>query len=188
MDSTLRRLQVISHQLETSPTIGSHDDDVKELDNFFSQEDANFKCFGCSKTNERGLKLKYFANKRGEVFAWINATDDLTSFPGVVHGGILSLILDDCAFWTLYNKLSKLALTSKIEVTFLKVAKTGSPLEVRGHVEKVDGKRVTVKVIIRDNDGEICASASVIYYLAPEEQIRKVIGGSMDLYRKHLVV
>lgn len=51
-------------------------------------------CVVCSPFNTNGLLLEFISGKNGSVTATFSRGKDLEGYPGVVHGGILSSILD----------------------------------------------------------------------------------------------
>jgi acyl-coenzyme A thioesterase PaaI-like protein len=59
-------------------------------------EDPSFgkNCIGCSPRNVKGLHL-HFAPHGHEVRAEVLLDDSYESYPGMIHGGIIALILDE---------------------------------------------------------------------------------------------
>jgi acyl-coenzyme A thioesterase PaaI-like protein len=52
-------------------------------------------CFACGPDNSRGLRLQFEIDEDGEAIAeWI-PDPDLEGFEGIVHGGIISTVLDE---------------------------------------------------------------------------------------------
>ena len=52
------------------------------------------KCVVCSSKNARGLHIDYDINKDGIVRATFKCDASLEGYPGMVHGGVISSILD----------------------------------------------------------------------------------------------
>jgi uncharacterized protein (TIGR00369 family) len=56
------------------------------------------KCFVCGLQNPVGLKLAFYENAEAEqVRAEFTVPDEYQGYPGVVHGGIVSAVLDEVA-------------------------------------------------------------------------------------------
>lgn len=59
-------------------------------------------CFGCSTHNAASLGLRfYYDPEHDEAVSFFSASSAHSSFPGVVHGGIISVLADEVAYWAL---------------------------------------------------------------------------------------
>ncbi len=57
-------------------------------------ENSNY--FGCSLKNESGLHMKFYSTeKRESVISWLTVPDHLCGWSNLVHGGIISTMLDE---------------------------------------------------------------------------------------------
>jgi acyl-coenzyme A thioesterase PaaI-like protein len=102
---------------------------VKKIENIFEQ-DPQFNCFGCAHKNDTGLKLEFFYDEDAEeVFSITTLGNQYASFTGIVHGGIISTVMDDIAFWTMFQSVKKFALTTKMETEFKQPVRPNTPLE-----------------------------------------------------------
>jgi acyl-coenzyme A thioesterase PaaI-like protein len=54
----------------------------------------DYRCFGCSPSNDRGLRLQ-FAHTDGGIECAFELDRTFESYPGVVHGGMSSTICDE---------------------------------------------------------------------------------------------
>jgi len=52
------------------------------------------RCIVCSSDNPRGLQLTFDVDNNGNVEATFHCDESFEGYPGIIHGGILSLILD----------------------------------------------------------------------------------------------
>jgi acyl-coenzyme A thioesterase PaaI-like protein len=149
---------------------------AREIENIFAKL-YGYRCFGCDPANASGLKVKLFADdEKGEVFTSIKTEDRLSGFPGVLHGGIQCTLIDEVAFWVMFDKLKKIGVTVKIEMEFLNTVKTSSPIEVRGKVDRIEGRDVFIDVSILNEKNEVCTRGRVVYYIAKKETIFKILG------------
>ena len=72
-----------------------------------TSEDHN--CFGCSPRNEAGLKMVFHINQEGDTaVSWLSVPDHLCGWANMVHGGIISTILDEAMGWAALVILKKL--------------------------------------------------------------------------------
>jgi len=75
------------------------------------QEVINYwkgRCFGCSTTNERGLKLRFWSSEQG-CFTKCVIPDYLCGIGGLAHGGIVYLLMDEVCEWTIISRLGDLS-------------------------------------------------------------------------------
>lgn len=110
-------------------------------------------CFGCSPINPHGLRMKFFSGD-GALFSWLTVPDHLCGWDTLVHGGVLSTILDETMGWTAIHFIKKFAMTNSMTVEFLKPVRVGENIRVEGRVVETDGRReATVEgLLYKDNE------------------------------------
>ena len=89
-------------------------------------------CFACS--NPSGLNLRFFHAEDGVVTDYV-VPDNFCGFDGMVHGGFISMILDETCCWALFARYGRLGVTRQLTVRFLLPVPTGEPLQVEGRVQ-----------------------------------------------------
>ncbi len=129
-------------------------------------------CFACGELNAHGLHLAlHFEPDR----CWVELPigRDFEGWEGIVHGGILTTILDEVMAWSLLAH-DTWGVTARISVTFRRPVPVGSRLRADGRV--VEARRRTFKTEGRiiDADGVELASAEGLYVAAPEGQKREL--------------
>jgi acyl-coenzyme A thioesterase PaaI-like protein len=120
-------------------------------------------CFGCGPANEAGLRLKFVLDKKHKRFVCrFRLQRRFVGPPAHAHGGIIATILDEAM-----GKVSKLhnliALTSKMEITYLKPVPLFKPLIVEGWDVGVRGREHYRAAEIRNRDGEVLASGKATF-------------------------
>ncbi len=122
-------------------------------------------CFACGVNNPSGLKLEFCLKSdpsRGAVPAKIETkftpAKIYQGFTNVVHGGIISLILDE-AMLNLLWKIGKPALTVKLDVDFKRPAKVGEELFFEAEIEKEEKRLIYAKAHAQTQDGTLIAQA-----------------------------
>ena len=126
---------------------------------------SNLGCFACGADNPYGLKMTFYADD-ASVYSDINLPKHVSGWNKLVHGGILSVILDEIMSWAVLNILKKMALTRTMTIEFIKpvpieqtLKAVGKPLEVMGrHGALLSGE-------IFDEKGELCAKSEGNYAL-----------------------
>jgi uncharacterized protein (TIGR00369 family) len=148
----------------------------REIENVFT-DFPGYGCFACDPRNTLGLRMKFFADdEKDEVFVRIKPEEHFSGFPGILHGGVQCALVDEVAFWAMFDKLKRIGVTSKVEMEFLSPVPTSSLLEIRGKIDKIQGRRVFVSVSILNEDGEVCTRSRVTYYIPRKEILFKIMG------------
>lgn len=148
----------------------------REIENTFIDFPDN-KCFACHPDNEHGLKLRFFADDdKGEVFTKVKPQEYFAGFPGILHGGVQCALVDEVAFWAMFDKVGKIGLTTKVEINYNKKVDSNIELEVRGKVTRIRGRYVFVEATIYNDMGEECTTSNVVYFLPKKETAFEVLG------------
>ena len=149
---------------------------IREVKNEFLDFPDN-NCFACHPNNDLGLKLKFFADdETGEVFTKVKPADHFAGFPGILHGGVQCALVDEVAFWAMFDKIKKIGLTTKVEINYIKKVDSSMELEVRGKISKIRGRHVVVDTKIINDKGIECTSSKVTYFLPKKDIVFDVLG------------
>ena len=54
----------------------------------------NHGCFGCGSMNPSGLRMKFFTDETS-IVSWVNVPQHLCGWSNLVHGGVISTLLDE---------------------------------------------------------------------------------------------
>jgi len=129
-------------------------------------------CFVCGLQNPIGLKLAFYEDPDSEqVQAKFVVPDEYQGYPGVVHGGIVSAILDEVAGRAvlLHGSDEALMATLSLTVRFRRPTPTETPLTGVGWVERMGGVGARVAGEIRLPDGTVTAECEAVLANVPEE-------------------
>ncbi|MBM3308173.1 MAG: PaaI family thioesterase [Candidatus Eisenbacteria bacterium] len=118
-------------------------------------------CFACGTRNSRGLGLR-FDFDGGEAAADVVFDEAFQGYEGIVHGGIVSTVLDE-AMVTVLNEMGELALTAELVVRFVSPARVGEPLRVTGRLVAGRGKLRKLEALLARPDGTEVARARSTY-------------------------
>jgi len=117
------------------------------------------RCFGCGPLNEDGLQL-VFLPKGDTSVTEFEVPERYQSWRGVVHGGMVALMLDEAVGWAAWHQ-GRPGVTGKLEVRYRLPLRVGERVRVTG---RVDGARRSLVYasarIERVSDGAIVAEAS----------------------------
>lgn len=148
----------------------------REVKNVFTGMPDN-NCFACHPNNPSGLRLKFYADdETREVYTRIKPDRHFAGFPGILHGGIQCALVDEVAFWTMFDSIGKLGLTTRVDIQYQKAVSSGVVLEVRGKISKIRDRLVVVDAWITDEEGTECTKSRVTYYLPTRDVLFEVIG------------
>ena len=136
------------------------------------------QCYGCGRLNEQGHQIKSYWD--GEETVCIYTPKPYhTAIPGYVYGGMVASLIDCHGTGTAAAAGYKAEgremdtdpplryVTASLKVDYLKPTPLGPPLEVRGKIKEVKGRKVVVEVTVSANS-EICAQGEVIAVQMPE--------------------
>lgn len=138
-------------------------------------------CYGCGRLNEQGLKIKSYWD--GEESVCIHEPDPrYTAIPGFVYGGMIASLIDchgtGTAAAATYRAEGREMdtdpplrfLTASLHVDYLLPTPIGVPLEIRGRVKEIKGRKVIVEATLSAG-GKICARGQVVAVQVPEHLI-----------------
>lgn len=95
------------------------------------------RCFGCGPLNHDGLSMTFLPSADGtSVCDAYVVPDRFQSWKGVVHGGIVALILDEAVGWAAWHA-GHPGVTGKLEVRFRQPLRLGEQVRVVGRVDEV---------------------------------------------------
>jgi acyl-coenzyme A thioesterase PaaI-like protein len=117
-------------------------------------------CFGCGDDNPIGLHLR-FAAEGDSVRASFTPNADHQGFGGIVHGGIISTILDEAMAWATAHA-GVWAMTGDMRVRFRRPLNIGEPTVVTARVSGVRGRLVTTasELLVRGDDSPVATATA----------------------------
>lgn len=133
----------------------------------------NGKCFGCSKVNDCGLGLRFYLSEKG-CYTKCSVPDHLCGVDGVVHGGMIALLLDEVSQWTMIARIGKMGLTREMTVRYLKPVPTNSEIVVEARIEAQDEKNIALHSTVRSKDNELLAEGESKWMMANPSMIARI--------------
>lgn len=114
-------------------------------------------CFACGQSNHHGLKLIFYTDDK-QVYTNFQVPVHLAGWSNLVHGGIITTVLDETIAWTGIFLLQKYMLTKNIHVEFLKPVRVGQELYSAGLIEEKKTERdIKISSRIYDSEGTVLA-------------------------------
>ncbi len=133
-------------------------------------------CYVCGQQNRLGLQMRFFVEDK-VVKAEFTPNESQLGYPNVVHGGILSAILDEIMGWPLALLTKRLSVTTQLQMRFLKPVTFGQTYIVHAQVVNVERKLWKGRGEIRDKANTLYVEGSGIYMPYSAEDTQK-----MDLH------
>jgi len=114
-------------------------------------------CFVCGKNNPGGLQLSFEIDKERQTLkTTFVASPTFQGWDGIVHGGIISTLLDE-AMAKLVYELGYQSVTVSLEIKFKKPAPILEPLLVYGEITEVNRRVVRAKARLTKENGTLLA-------------------------------
>ena len=143
---------------------------LQKIENF----DGDRGCFACGMNNPVGLHMEFYTDGH-TVFSWLKVPPQLCGWRHIIHGGIISTILDEVMSWTAHHMIKKLILTRSIQVEFLHPLFVEKEIRAEGRVRRLNSDREAVLAaeIINDS-GKPCARATGTFALLTPKVARRL--------------
>jgi uncharacterized protein (TIGR00369 family) len=118
-----------------------------------------------------GFKMRLATDGR-VVSARFQFLPEHAGFKGVVHGGVISTVLDEVMAWACAVQTRQFAYCAELTVRFRQPARPGHAVEARGEVKENRRNRIfETHAELRAATGEILAEATGKYLPIPREEL-----------------
>ena len=124
-----------------------------------NDEDRNQWCFGCGPQNPFGLKLSFTEQDDDTYITHFTGQQQHQGYDGIMHGGIVSTLLDEIMARYLYAKGMN-AVTARLEIRYAKPTPIGVPLLIKGKISGHKGRIYETMGTIELPDGTITAQGT----------------------------
>jgi len=138
-------------------------------------------CYGCGRLNEHGLHIRSYW-QGDETVATFQPQPYHIAVPGYVYGGLIASLLDCHATGTAAAAAYRAAgremgtlpalryVTASLQVDYLRPTPLGVPLEVRGRVLEISGRKVVVHATLSAEE-QVCARGKIVAVQMPEHML-----------------
>ena len=141
-------------------------------------KDEHSVCYGCGRLNSDGLKIKSHW-KGDESVCTFMPRPYHTAIQGYVYGGLIASIIDCHGTGTAAAASYRAAgvamdsetdfrfVTASLHVDYLRPTPIDAPMELRGRVKEIKGRKVVVDVTVTSK-GDVCVRGQVVAVQMPE--------------------
>ncbi len=114
--------------------------------------------------------MRFVTGDDGCVYADYTPRAEHQSYPGVMHGGLITAMLDEIIGRTAIAS-NLWCMTVKLEVRFKKPVPIGAPLKVKGALTRKTNRLIEGRGEIRLSDNTLAVEATGTYLKMPDDQI-----------------
>lgn len=140
-----------------------------------NKQENSKKCIVCGLENHAGLKASFYELENGEVVAIFKPLEEHQSYPGRLHGGIASAILDETIGRAIMIKHGQtFGVTVELNLKYRKPVPLNEELRVVGRITK-DTSRIfegTGEILL--STGEAAVTATGKYFKLPIDKITDI--------------
>lgn len=131
-------------------------------------------CWMCGVANPHPHAQRLFPGYRDDrtvVCGWV-ASEDLGDATGVIDPMVVAAALDCPTGWACAQTIAEMATSGPLlagyRVRFLRAAQVMEPLRVVGHLDAVDGRKLSTRGAMIDDDGAVVAVTSALQIAVDE--------------------
>ncbi len=131
-------------------------------------------CFACGSENHSGLNMT-FATNGEQLRTQLVVAPQFRGWSKLVHGGVISTILDETMSWAAIILTKRFILTKKMTIEFLRPVYIDSPLCAIGYIKERNGERTAlVTGQLFDDQERLCATSQGEFVLFSKERFAKL--------------
>ena len=129
----------------------------------------------CGQKHPRGLRIRFFAEASGHVHADFSPDHTQTGYEDVVHGGVISALMDELLGWPIVLQTGRMCYTGELTVQFLRPVHAGRVYRATANPGVQRGRYWEGEGNLSDELGKIYARARGNYFLLSEDETTAVI-------------
>lgn len=130
-------------------------------------------CFVCGLENPLGLHLAFYEDDDGSVICQFTPPQEYQGYPGWLHGGITTALLDEVLGRAAIARDLWVA-TAKLEVRYRHPIPLGRPITIRGELTRVRSRAVEGRAEVHLADGTLAAEAEGVLVTISEDERARV--------------
>jgi len=121
-------------------------------------------CFFCGPHGD-GLRMRIQC-KDGTVFSDFVLDPKFQGYDNLAHGGIVTGILDEVMWWTIFVLTGRITVTRKMETEFLMPVRCGAPYRVTTELLQQRHGNMYISGVIEGSDGKAVTRANALFRTA----------------------
>jgi acyl-coenzyme A thioesterase PaaI-like protein len=139
-------------------------------------------CLVCGLGNTAGIQASFYDLENGQTVGLFTARDEHQSYPGRLHGGLVTAMLDEAIGRAVMASVGYQlwGVTAEFTTRFKKPVPLGVELRVVGRVDKQEGRVYNGSGEILLPDGDVAASGLGRYVMLPLDRIAESTADDQD--------
>jgi acyl-coenzyme A thioesterase PaaI-like protein len=129
-------------------------------------------CFVCGIDNPIGLHLKFYTDDEGRCIARFRPQPQHQGYPGHLHGGIISSLLDE-TMGRVLTPQNVWAMTGRLEIKFCQPVPMDQELTIVGELTRSRSRAYEARGEIRLPDGTPLVEGNGVYFRIPDEVVEQ---------------
>jgi uncharacterized protein (TIGR00369 family) len=149
-------------------------------------------CFVCGQDHPKGLRIRFYADEDKQVHARFRPDTTQTGYDDIVHGGVISALLDELIGWSVSLAHDTMAFTAELTVRFLKPVHAGREYVGSSRIGVGRRRYWEAEGVLVDEHGQPCARGRGKYFLLADEQTARVAAkmtyqpGDLPAFHRHM--
>jgi acyl-coenzyme A thioesterase PaaI-like protein len=139
-----------------------------------TKQPGSRSCFICGRENPVGLKLDFYTVAPGKVQADLLIPAEFEGYPGIVHGGIIAAILDECGGRAQMTSPGRFMVTAQLNVRYRLKVPSSTALVVIGEAGDRRGRVSYAHSEIQDMAGVVLADAELVLVDIPDAELADI--------------
>lgn len=136
--------------------------DLRKLKKF--EITSDYTSFACGRNNQHGLQMQIYTDNE-RVYSRLTIPKKFCGWNNIVHGGIVTTILEEIKFWAGFFFMRKIVLMKKVTIQLLRPVPPNTELLAIGYIDKIKRKNsVTANGELYCNK-ELCAKSNGVLAL-----------------------
>jgi acyl-coenzyme A thioesterase PaaI-like protein len=135
-------------------------------------------CYACGPQNKHGLHMEF--RREGErTICDYTPCDYQQGYPGRMHGGVVSTLIDETMGWAVYHA-ARWGATARLNLRFRRPVNLGRPLRIEAWIINARHRLIELRAEIHDPDGVLLVEADGTFMRLDERMASEM----SDLARK----
>lgn len=119
-------------------------------------------CFVCGRSNPVGLYMSFYDDGENEVFSEYRVPSHYQGYPGIVHGGVLTAMMDEVvARVSMIGDPHHFMMSVRLGIAFRHPVPVETPLKVQGRIVRLRGRLGKAEGRIVLPDGTVACESSM---------------------------
>jgi acyl-coenzyme A thioesterase PaaI-like protein len=136
---------------------------IEVSDKIFLHPKKENQCFGCGEKNDHGLHMTFIYDPHSKsVESWFTPPQYLMGSLNIMHGGIVSLLLDE-TMGKVLSGMNVKAPTGQLNVRFKKPTFIEHELHLKGRLVAEQGRKYSLEAELYDREGNLTAQAEGLF-------------------------